>query len=100
MPISFLPVLWLVVIGTVVGGAYWLVDEIGDRREAKVRTEYAEAARKKNIEIGNLNSAEDAVAALVEAALAGKTAAAAQVAGNCPATKEQAQALTAIRRVK
>ena len=100
LPISLVPVAWLVIIGLVGGALFWVVDEIGDRREAKVRLEYAEAARKKNIEIGNLNSAEDAVAALLEAALKAKTEAAAGVAGSCPATKDQATALTELRRVR
>ena len=99
LPVSFVPVVWLVVIAGVLGGAFVVVDAIGDRREAKVRAEYVEAARKKNVEISSVNSANDTVAALMEAALASKAAAAAQIAGTCPATKEQAQALTAIRRV-
>ena len=100
LPFAFTPILWLVVIGTVLGGAFVLVDAIGDRREARVRAEYAEAARKKNIEIGNFNSADDAVAALVDAALAARAQAAGQVAGACPATKDQAKALTELRRVR
>lgn len=97
-PIS--AVLGLVAMLGVLGGVWWLVDSIGDRRESKVRAEYAEAARRKNIEIGKLNSADDAVAALMEAALASKAAAAAMVISSCPATKEQARALTAIRRLR
>lgn len=101
LPVSLLPVVWLVILGVVGGALFWLVDAIGDRREYKVRAEYAEAARKKNIEIGNFNSADDAVAAVVEAALKAKSAEAAGVnAPECPATKEQARALTAIRRLK
>ena len=101
MPFALIsPVAWLVIIGVVLGGVYYVVDAIGDRREAQVRAEYVEAARKKNIEIGNFNSADDAVAALVEAALAAKAQAAGQVAGACPATKDQARALTELRRVR
>mgnify|MGYP001613323146 CR=1 FL=1 len=93
-------VLGLVAMLGVLGGVWWVVDSIGDRREAKVRGEYAEAARRKNIEIGKLNSADDAVAALMEAALASKAAAASMVISSCPATKEQSRALTAIRRLR
>ena len=101
MPFALIsPVAWLVIIGVVLGGVYYVVDMIGDRREAQVRAEYVEAARKKNIEIGNFNSADDAVAALMEAALAAKAQAAGQVAGACPATKDQAKALTELRRVR
>lgn len=101
LPVSFMPVVWLVVLGAVLGFGWMVVDRIGDRREAKVRAEYAEAARRKNIEIGRLNSADDAVAAVIEAALATKTTEAAGVSGPaCPATKDQARALTAIRRLK
>ena len=100
LPFAITPIIWLVVGLSALGAGYWLVDEIGDRREAKVRAEYAEAARRKNIEIGKLNSADDAVAALMEAAIASKAAAAAMVISSCPATKEQARALTSIRRLK
>ena len=93
-------VLGLVAMLGLLGGVWWIVDSIGDRREAKVRAEYAEAARRKNIEIGKLNSADDAVAALMEAAIASKAAAASMVISSCPATKEQARALTAIRRLR
>ena len=100
LPVSVMPFVWLVVAGVVAGGAWLVVDSIGDRRENKVRAEYAEAARRKNIEIGRLNSADDAVAALMEAAIASKAAAASMVISSCPATKEQARALTAIRRLR
>lgn len=100
LPFAITPIIWLVVGLSALGAGYWLVDEIGDRREAKVRAEYAEAARRKNIEIGKLNSADDAVAALMEAAIASKAAAASMVISSCAATKEQARALTSIRRLK
>ena len=94
------PLVWLGIIGAVLAGLFFIVDAIGDRREAQVRAEYAEAARKKNIEIGQFNSADDAVAALVDAALKDRLAAAGQIAGACPATAAQAEALTALRRVR
>ena len=94
-------VLWIAVVGGGIAGVLWIVHELRDGARAEVRAEYAEAARRKNIEIGNLNSADDAVAAVVEAALRSKTEAAAGVNGPaCPATKDQARALTAIRRLR
>lgn len=92
--------LWIAVIGGGVTALLWIAHELRAGAKAEVRLEYAEAARKKNIEIGNFNTADDAVAAVVEAALTARTQAAGQVADSCPATKAQAQALTAIRRVQ
>lgn len=94
-------ILWIAVVGGGIAGVLWVVHELRDGARAEVRAEYAEAARRKNIEIGRLNSADDAVAAVIEAALATKTTEAAGVSGPaCPATKDQARALTAIRRLK
>lgn len=94
------PVLWLVGFLAAAGGAWWVVDRIGDAREYKVRAEYAEAARRKNVDISKFNSADDALAAVVEQALAAQVAASALVPGTCPASEPQAKALTKIRRVR
>ena len=100
LPIRLMPILWTVAGVVFIAFAYWLVDRIGDIREFKVRTEFAEAARKKNVEIGAFNSADEALAAILEKAITEADIRARGVAGQCPATAEQAQALTAIRRAK
>lgn len=100
MPFAIGPIIGFGVFAALVVGAYFLIDAIGDRREAAVRAEYVEAARKKNVEIAGFNSADDAIAAIAEAALQQHLATAQKVAGSCPFTPEQAAALTVIRKVK
>jgi hypothetical protein len=94
------PLVWLGVVAAIVGGLLWLAEELRAGAKAEVRAEYAEAARKKNVDIAAFNSADDAVAAIAEAALAGQVEKAGKVVGACPATAEQAAALTAIRRTR
>lgn len=97
------PMAWLKLglVAAALVGLFWLVDEIGDRRELKVRAQFAEAARKKNIDISAFNSADDSVAVLMERTLVMYAAQAGQAEGNkCPASPPQAAAITAIRRVK
>lgn len=98
MPI--LTVLRLVGAGAILTGLFWLVDQIGDRREKKVRAEYAEAARRTNVDIAAYSTADDAVAAIAEAARVKAVEAARSVASANAATADQAKALTAIRRAR
>ena len=42
-PFRIMPFVWTALISAGLVGLWWAVDEIGDRREAKVRAEYAEA---------------------------------------------------------
>ena len=100
LPISLMPILWTVVGVAFVAFAWWFIDKIGDIREFKVRTEFAEAARKKNVEIGAFNNADEIMAAIHEKAVMEAEIKAKGVAGQCPATAEQARTLTAIRRLK
>jgi hypothetical protein len=45
LPFRIMPFVWTAVTSAGLMGVWFLVDEIGDRREAKVRAEYAEAQR-------------------------------------------------------
>ncbi len=99
MPFNIVPsVIWLAVVGAIFAGLFVLAEQLRAGAKAEVHAEYAEAARRKNIVIGELNSAQDAVDAIAEATIATRLAQAQAVPGTCPATKEQATALTAIRR--
>jgi hypothetical protein len=101
MPINIgQPIAILAAIATLLVGGYLLVDKIGDLREAQVRTQYAEAAHRKNLHIADFNDADAAVSAIIEQAVQKGLDAAALVAGNCPANPDQAKAITAIRRLK
>lgn len=91
------PIVWLVVALVTMGGVWKLFDAYGDNRERKVHAEYAEAARRVNVEIGKSNNASDVMKAVADAERDKAVAAAAKVPGTCPATPEQAQALTRIR---
>lgn len=97
MPFSFSPLLWLAVAGGILAGAAWLVDEIGDIREAKVHARYAHAAQMTNDDIAAFTTEDEKVAAVAAALRQQAVAAAAKVPGQCPATAEQAQALNQIR---
>lgn len=92
--------LGLIVAASIAGLALvcFIFDAVGDAREAKTRAEYADAARKKNVEIGNFNTAQEAIDALVDAKVTEALVAAGRVPGKHPATAEQAAALNAIRR--
>ena len=90
---------WLKVVGGVAGAAFlfWLVDEIGDRREAKVRAEYDQAIVETNVDIGEHNTAESKIAAVAAASRARALAEAAAVKDKPhPASKAQAEALNRI----
>lgn len=97
MPISINPIVWLVVAGGILAGGLWLVDEIGDRREAKVHARYAKAAEATNIDIRAFNSEDDRVAAVAEALRQQALAKAKVVPSSHKATKKQAKALSEIR---
>lgn len=101
MPFNFTqPIVALLTIAGGLIGGWYFIDKIGDLREAQVRAEYARAAHDLNVEIGAFNNADEAVAIIQGAAVQKYLDAAAQVQGKCPATPEQAKAITAIRRVK
>lgn len=98
LPISLVPVAWLALIGVVLGCLYWVVDEIGDRREAKVWRKINAAIEKTNVDVRSFNELDEKIAAIAEDARKKALASARQVAaGRCPASAEQAQALSRIR---
>jgi hypothetical protein len=100
IPISLNPIAWAILAGAILTGAYFLVDAIGDAREAKVMTRIAKAAEKKNLQIGTFNNEDEIAAAINERAVTEAEVRARGVQGQCPATPEQAAALTAIRRAR
>lgn len=97
MPFSFSPAVWAVAISCLIIGGIALVDEIGDRREAKVHARYAKAAEATNIKVREFNSEDERVSAIAEAIRAKALEKARAVPGKHLASKEQAAALSAIR---
>lgn len=77
---------------------WWVVDAIGDRREAKVHARYAKAAEATNLDLQTYNTEDEKIAAVAQALRDKALADAAKVrAPGCPATQEQADALNAIK---
>ena len=85
------------VLGTLVS-LWWLVDLIGDRREAKVHARYVAAAKATNLDLKAFNTEDERVAAVSEEIRRKAVAAATLVpsANGCTATAEQATALMRI----
>ena len=77
----------------------WLVDAIGDRREAKVHARYAKVAEAVNLKIEDFTSEDERVAAISEAIRQKALASARTIpaSNTCPASKDQAAALSQIR---
>lgn len=94
MPILF----WLKVAGWVAGAAFlfWLVDEIGDRREAKVYRRINAAIEKTNVDVRHLNTLDEKMAAVAEDARA-KALAGVKASGRLGATAEEAASLSRVR---
>ena len=88
-------------VGTVLGALaalWWIVDLIGDRREAQVHARYAAAAAATNLDLAAYNTNDEKVAAVSEALRAKAVADAGAARGpGCPATAEQAKALNGIK---
>ena len=97
MPFSFSPAIYAGLALALFAGGVWLVDAIGDRREAKVHARYAAAAEATNIDVRAFNSEDERVSAIAEALREQALAKARTVPGKHLATKEQAAALSAIR---
>lgn len=80
---------------TVVGSLFWLVDAIGDRREAKVWRQINAAIGKTNAKIAEHETLDAKLAAIAEAA---RQKALADIKAEGPkATPEQAAAISRIR---
>lgn len=97
IPISLSPIAWAAVAAGVLAGGYFIVDAIGDKREAKVHARYAKAADMTNKDIAAFNSDDEKVTAVAEALRVKALEAARSVPSKHMATKEQAAALSAIR---
>ena len=97
LPFSLTPIAWAIVALGVLAGGVWIIDEIGDRREAKVHARYAKAADATNLDIRAFNSEDDRVAAVSQAMLIKALDKAKAVPGKLIVNKEQAAALSAIR---
>ena len=98
IPISFMPVVWVVVISVALGGVYYVVDAIGDRREAKVWRKINAAIEKTNVDVEKFSELDDKISAIAEDARKKAIDAASQIKSTqSPATAEQAEALSRIR---
>jgi len=89
------------IVGAVLAGLWFAVDQIGNVREREVRAEFDRAALEKNVDIAGYNSAAEALDAVIAAKVSEALAAAGKVPpapGSSGATAEQAAALNAIRR--
>lgn len=98
IPISFMPVVWVAVIGIALGGIYYVIDTIGDRREAKVWRKINAAIEKTNVDVERFSDLDDKISAIAEDARKKAIDAAKQIKSTqSPATAEQAEALSRIR---
>lgn len=79
----------LTAIGAI-GALYWLVDVIGDRREAKVHARYAAAAKATNLDLQRFNTEDEKVAAVAEALRQKALDDAKGIGPACVVTQEQA----------
>lgn len=98
MPFAIGPLIGFGVFAALIVGAFFLIDAIGDRREAQVRAEYTEAARRKNVNIGAFNTAQKALDAVIDAKVQEALKASGKIPSEHKASAEQAAALNAIRR--
>lgn len=98
LPIRIMPFVYTALISGALVGLAWLVDEIGDRREAKVWLKIDAAIAATNEDIGKDNELADRVAAVAERARV-KTLDEARrtLAGKCPLSADEAQALARIQ---
>lgn len=93
MPIAL--ALKLVGWGALAAFLFWLVDEIGDRREAKVYRRINAAIEKTNVDVRHLNSLDEKMHAIAEDARI-KALSSIQPS-ECKASPDQAKSLTRIR---
>jgi heme exporter protein D len=70
--ISLSPLVWLAMVAAILAGLLWVVDEIGDRREAKVNARWEQ--RDREVIEKARQEAEDAEAARLPAARPGSLA--------------------------
>ena len=85
----------LIGFASVAAFLFWLVDEIGDRREAKVYRRINEAIERTNVDVRHLNSLDEKMAAVAEDAR--QKALAGIKPSDRKATAEEAAALTRVR---
>lgn len=97
MPFSIAPAVWAIIASGVIIAGIWIVDAIGDRREAKVHAKYAAAAGVTNDDVAAFNTEDEKVAAVAEALRQQALEKAKSVPGKLIVTKAQAEALSEIR---
>jgi hypothetical protein len=85
----------LVGAAVIAAGLFWLVDEIGDRREAKVYRRINQAIEKTNVDVRHLNSLDEKMHAIAEDAR--MKALSSIQPSECKASPDQAKSLTRIR---
>lgn len=99
-PLDLAVVIRTVAVVIVAIGLFWLVDAIGDQREAKVWASINAAIEKTNADIDKQLSLDERISAVAEAARKKALANAISlpaIAVACPASKPQADALNAIK---
>lgn len=95
--LPFSPFTALRVAGAVVAlaGLAWIIDEIGDRREAKVYRRINAAIEKTNVDVRHLNSLDEKMSAIAEDAR--QKALSGVKPSDRKATAEEAAQLTKVR---
>ena len=95
--LRIMPLVWVIMAGVIAGALWFIADAIGDAREAKVMARINKAVERRNVDIAKHNEIDDQVAAVADAARAKALAEAQVLFAGCPATQEQAQALSRIK---
>ena len=98
--VNLMPLVWAGLAAAILTVVVFLVDAIGDRREAQVWARINGAIEKTNVDVRRFNDLDDKIAAVQYEtrlkALAEAKAKAAQE-GTCPASQATADSLTKIR---
>jgi hypothetical protein len=98
LSLRLMPIIYCVLAGAIVAGAWWLVDTIREEARQEERAVFAEAARVKNIDLDKYATTQEALDAIIESELAKRVGAAGTVQSDLHYTAEQAAAISAIRK--
>ncbi len=90
-----------VLITALVGGGIWALNQFRDHVVAQRDAQYIAAAAKKNVVLRQANTEAERVEAVLEGVVAAALEEAKKVSGTaCPASPEQAKALSKIRKAR
>ena len=96
--VNLMPVVYAILAAAVISAAVWVVDAIGDRREARVWRQINDAITRTNKEVQRFNTLDEQIAAIAYDARVKALAEARKItADNCALSPEQAAALNRIR---